>query len=695
MRSRPGFRRQTDGGAGTRQFGRGNPAVAGTFRVTPAAGAGLKGQIAASLLFNPPPMRPPLTAPALFALLGLSAPLGLGAPLGAAEPSEAGRSGGAGAVSAAAVAGAVDAAVTDYLADEALSPAAPVDDAGFLRRATLDVAGRLPSPAELTAFEADDRPAAAKRAAAVDRLLADPGYAANWASLWRDVIFKRATDPRSRLSEQPFRLWLAERLEAGAGWDEVASEVLTATGEAREAGEVGLIMAHRGEGGEVAAEASRIFLGIQIQCAECHDHPYDRWKREDFHALAAYFPRVRVQRVYPTGPDGKPDKNAKGQRTFAVVGDDGGPNREDAARAVKRLRDGLTRRFRFLDVDGDGKLDAKELKKLPGNNLGVRALRFGDADGDGGLSRAEIAALELPAGAGRGNRGEHLMPDLENPEEPGTRVDPRFFLTNAKLSPGLPDSRRRAAAAAAITGNEWFAKATVNRVWTQLVGEGFYTPVDDIGPDRSVRLEPALDALSEGFAANGHDLRWLIRAVLLTELYGTASDSEAPAFAAPRPTRLRANQIYNSVAQVAGLGDLEAGLAALGRTGGRSRGRGAYGTARGGMEQLLEATFGYDPSSSQEELTGDVPQALALMNGPLSARLTSADGFAPLARVLYQNPSDVHAVRALYRLVLIRDPTAAERKIAVGHVEHAETRAAGFEDLMWALLNGAEFLTRR
>ena len=632
-------------------------------------------------------MRPPLFAPALL--------LAAAAPCLAAGPTEAGRGDAPADRSAARTAAKVDAVVNEYLRDEHASPAPAASDEDLLRRLTLDVAGRLPSPDELAEFEAVSRSPADRRAAALDHLLSDPGYAANWAAYWRDVIFKRATDQRAARGDHVFTAWMTERLAEGRGWDAVATDLLTATGPVNENGATGLIFAQSASGGEVAAEASRILLGVQIQCAECHDHPYDRWSREDFHTLAAYFPRIRVQRVYEPG-----EKNKKGPRTFAVVANDRAFDRDRAEKRVRLLREALVRRFKFADGDGDGRLDAAELKKTPAARQADRVLNLGDADGDGGLSPAEVKKLEIPPIVLAGNRStEHFMPDLENPEAPGTLTNPRFFLTGDELRDGLPDARRRSAAARAITDNEWFAKATVNRVWTELIGDGFYTPVDDIGPDRSVRLEPALEALSAGFVASGHDLRWLVRTVCLTDAYARSLDDAAAPFASAKPARLRARQIYNSVAQVAGQGDAAAGDEVLSAVAGRGRrGRGGkndpYGRPRG-VEQLVEATFGYDPSTAREDLTGDVPQALFLMNGPLSARLTSATGTTPLARLLYQNPSDVHAVRALYRLVLVRDPSAAEREAAVAHVDGAAGRAAGFEDLMWALLNSAEFVTKR
>ena len=637
------------------------------------------------------PLRSPL--PALGLLFTVALPAWAANPV--AEPSESRRSSPAPSASAQRAAALVDAAVERYLADESLSPAAPAGDDDFLRRVTLDIAGRLPSPAEWAAFDSAGGSDADRRAAAVDRLLKDPGYAQNWAAYWRDVIFKRATDTRAARGDHVFEGWMADQLDAGRGWDEIAADLMTATGPVEENGATGLIFAQSASGGEVAAEASRIFLGIQIQCAECHDHPYDRWKREDFHALAAYFPRIRLKRVDVPPAPGAKGKAKKPRRTFEIAAVDvAGGDREQLEKRAQQLRGMLVRRFRFLDADRDGGLSLAELQKTAIRRRADRVLKFADADGDGKLSPAETRELDVPPGLlGGGRAGEHFMPDLENPEEPGTRTDPRFFLTDQELKGGLPDARRRQAAASVITHNEWFAKAAVNRVFTQLIGEGFYTPVDDIGPDRGVRLEGALDALAKGFEANEYDLVWLIKAVCLTDLYGRAVDSGAPAFVSVRPTRLRARQIYNSVAHVAGGGDATVGLDRIGANV-PSRARGFYGSGgRAPVERLLEATFGYDPSTAQEDLNGDIPQALALMNGNLTARLAAADG--PLGRVLFANPSDVHAVRALYRLILIRDPTPAEREIAVEYVEQAPDRAAGFEDVAWALLNGAEFLTRR
>jgi hypothetical protein len=174
------------------------------------------------------------------------------------------------------------------------APAPRCDDATFLRRATLDLAGRQPTAGEVAAFVADT--SAAKRTAAIDRLLADPDWARTWARYFRDVILYRRTDDRALLMAGPLEEHLARRLRDAPQWDEIATEFITATGVPAEQGAVAIVMAQMGETADIAAEMSRIFLGIQIQCAQCHDHFTDRWKRPQFHEFAAFFPRIAIRR---------------------------------------------------------------------------------------------------------------------------------------------------------------------------------------------------------------------------------------------------------------------------------------------------------------------------------------------------------------------------------------------------------------
>jgi len=113
----------------------------------------------------------------------------------------------------------------------------------------------------------------------------------------------RATDMRARLMEGTFEKWMAAQLRDTRGWDKITTPCSRRPAKSTSMAETALIFVHAGQADEIAAEASRIFLGIQIQCANCHDHPSDKWKRQQFHQLAAFFPRVTC------GAMGKPSSH--------------------------------------------------------------------------------------------------------------------------------------------------------------------------------------------------------------------------------------------------------------------------------------------------------------------------------------------------------------------------------------------------
>jgi hypothetical protein len=457
------------------------------------------------------------------------------------------------------------------------------------------------------------------------------------------------------------------QLEANRSWDEIATSLLTATGNTREDGQTALIFAHLGDADELAAEVSRIFLGIQIQCANCHDHPSDVWKREQFHQFAAYFPRISVRRDASTKP-----------ATFHVTSFNGNAPKRDPGERLKQL-----------DRNRDGKVTAVELERNPRlKTLFTRLLARGDLNKDGALSESELKSIPKPNQPGRGS-AEHYMPDLQNPTSEGKLMQPVFFVDGSRLKAGASDENRRAALAREITsrGNPWFRKAFVNRVWAELLGEGFTTPVDDMGPGRPAQHEEVLNLLANGFAAHDYDIKWLLRTIANTQAYQRqlALDVEGEeTFAGASPTRLRADQIYNSLTQIFEVDDL-GGLA-----GGR-RNRQVRGNARRNFHQL----FGYDPSTPQTEILGNIPQALFLMNSPAIKSLARGTGDTVLGNILRNNPDDAAALSELYLQVLSREPTEREREIAREHVAEVGDRVEAFEDLFWALLNSSEFLTKR
>jgi hypothetical protein len=498
---------------------------------------------------------------------------------------------------------------------EIASPAgAPrTGDEVYLRRISLDIAGRLPTPGEIVAFKSD--PASDKRAAAVERLLAEETYGENWGRYWRDVIMYRRSDERARIVAPSLEEYFTAEFNKNTPWDEIARNFITATGDIREHGNTAIFMAQMGETADIAAEVSRVFTGIQIQCAQCHDHPTDRWQRTQFHELAAFFPRIAVR-----------PKRMATPRSFEVASADSAP------------------RFRRPN-----------------------------------------------AGQARGSQ-EHYMPDLDNPSARGTLMEPVFFVNGQQLSTGLTDMERRETLARWMTApeNPWFAKAFVNRLWSELVGEGFYEPVDDIGPDREATAPKTLEYLAAQFIANKHDIKWLLRTISATEAYQRESRSrrgpEGTPMLANVAQRLRADQIYTAVTSV--LGAPPAGR-------GRPAAAGPQAYLRTPRAQF-DMVFGYDPSAPRDEIAGAIPQALVVMNSPQLA--TGMNGSRPRTVLgkLLDDQTDNKAVAAeLYLRTLSREPTAKEIEVALSHVKESDSRAEGFEDILWALLNSAEFMHRR
>jgi hypothetical protein len=261
---------------------------------------------------------------------------------------------------------------------------------------------------------------------------------------------------------------------------------------------------------------------------------------------------------------------------------------------------------------------------------------------------------------------KYFMPDKDDPSHK-TEMKPRFLLGQTPRTKLSGDDKRTAVAAYLIYDpkNYWFARAYTNRVWNELFGDGFYK-VDSLGPDSEVMYPAVLNRLSVAFRAMGFKPKWLLRAIMNSEAYQRESQTPAAAsdrFAALRPTRLRGDQVADLVEGV--LGDVKA----------RDR---------------IRREFSFDPSLPQEDLDGSIQQALLLMNGPgVQARISK------LAPELVKQQSDAELVTHLYLQVLARNPSDAERARAIAYIKKVGQRGEAVEDLIWMLVNSAEFLTKR
>lgn len=605
----------------------------------------------------------------------------LGTSLSLASPVLAQRTG---QRSAADVAAEIDRLVLQELGAAEVEPAPLASDEDFLRRITFDIAGTLPNPRDVTLFGIN--PDSAKRAKAIERLLGTDLYAETWARYWRDVIFSKATNMRAPFVSGSFVRWMTESLKNNEGWDDIARSMITASGDVRENGDTAILFVQEGSPEDIAGEVSRIFLGIQMQCANCHDHPWDRWKRDQFHELAAFFPRVSV----------RPVREEQRLITYEIASVAQGNDPRDR---FSQLIKNLDRLFIGLDRNRDGKITKPEASRNQGFARAFeRLVDVGDKNKDGGLSKAEFRELPLPP-ANQPGRGsiEHYMADLANPSSRGTQIDPKFFVTGLSTKTGLADLERRDLLATYITStrNEWFSRAIVNRMWAEMTGEGFYMPIDDMGPDRTASFPEVLDLLSAQFIRNSYDLQWLMQTIALTKTYQREIrpadlSGQAIPFAAATPTRLRGDQLYSAI------------VTALGGNQGRSPqqlrgamgGAGMYGRSRNPRD-AFSVLFGFDPSTPQVDITGNVPQALFMMNSPMLNSQIDASGFTRLAGLLRKYEDNEDAINELYLMVLAREPSAKELAIFKEYIAEVGNRNEAFEDLMWSLMNSSEFMSKR
>ncbi len=169
-----------------------------------------------------------------------------------------------------------------------LKAAPPCDDAEFLRRIALDLAGSIPSPEEVIAFLEDSDPK--KRAKKIDALLGGVGFSSHWAQIWTNFLLGNSS-AESDEGKAWFHEYLVECFSKNVPYDRMVRDMLAAEGFVDEK-KAGFYVWRWEDAAELTGAAVRHFLGVQIRCAQCHDHPFDNWKQKDFWAMAAFFART-------------------------------------------------------------------------------------------------------------------------------------------------------------------------------------------------------------------------------------------------------------------------------------------------------------------------------------------------------------------------------------------------------------------
>jgi hypothetical protein len=240
--------------------------------------------------------------------LGVLAAAVLSPPARAGDPQPGRDSNQSPALSAEQLADRIDQLLEARWREKDVQPAPLADDAEFLRRLSLDFGGRIPAVQDVRRFIADKAPD--KRRKAVDELVKSPLYSTHFAAVWRALMVPDSNNPFLQGTGPQLEAWLKVRLRENAHYDRMVREVLTTPvigqggmqrpGMMPRAGEptpFPFYQAQELKPENLAAATSRLFLGVKLECAQCHNHPFAKWKRDQFWEYAAFFAGITTPTV--------------------------------------------------------------------------------------------------------------------------------------------------------------------------------------------------------------------------------------------------------------------------------------------------------------------------------------------------------------------------------------------------------------
>lgn len=310
--------------------------------------------------------------------------------------------------------------------------------------------------------------------------------------------------------------------------------------------------------------------------------------------------------------------------------------------------------------------------------------------------RAKVKVAQndsLQIDIGSDPKKEHRMPGSKEDMKPTVLGGDTHDL-------GLSDIERRTRLGYWLVDgdNGHFARSYVNRMWSRLMGRGFYDPVDDMGAGTEAELAEIQDALADHFIATGFDTKAVFRAIVLTRAYqrpllsdaATTAETEKQPFATAATKLLRGDEVFDSLEAAIELPNVKPPI-------GKKTAAVRFPIPPKSTRDLVNEAFGYDPSFPDSWISRTMDQAMFLMNNAqVQAQVNAApDSGTILAKLVAEESDDAKVVDTLFRRVLAREPSSGEREIVLAHIAAVDDRGQAFEDVLWSLLNTAEFTTRK
>jgi hypothetical protein len=531
----------------------------------------------------------------------------------------------------------------------------------WCRRVFLDLLGRVPTTRELDAFLSS--PAnTTSRVGLVDRLLGSEyqdQYARNWRSIWTNILIGRTggSNRRDRTNRAGMMEYLQESLRTNKPYDRIVHELLTATGSTSPTeedfnGATNFLVDKLAEKGvQATTKTAQVFLGLAVGCTQCHNHPFNEARQNQFWELNAFFRQARVEVTRD------PDNN--GRIVNAMLTDvdfaGEGPFRESDRRdeIVLELRAG-----RLVDRDAASLGAAPVFYELRNGQVRVAYPVFVD-----GTSLAERFSKEYPdRGAEFGN------------------------------SSAVKDVHRRRELADLVIVSNYLELALVNRMWAHFFGRGFTRPIHDMGPHHPPSHPELLAGLGVAIRKANFDLKQLQRWMVLSDPYALSSrfsrnnTKDDPALGGPPLfsrfylRQMQAEQLYESL------------LVATQAQQTVSK------EERGQLKQRwlrqFSTAFGTDDQSESNTFNGSIPQMLMMLNGDLVERACSIGNGSFLDQIATDTrQTNREKINHLYRAALARQPTRQEIQVCNRLLQsRGGDVAQSLQDIWWAVLNSNEFI---
>lgn len=402
----------------------------------------------------------------------------------------------------------IDQLVAAHLQKKEIKANSIIDDATFVRRSYITISGRIPTADEAKSFIEDDTKD--KRRILVDGLIGSNGYKSQMFNFWADLLRVNTGLDKHGLG---WHVWIRDAVEENMPYDKFVNTMLSSSGLATENPAVGYYLRDRNMLLDNVSNSVQVFLGTQIGCAQCHDHPFDDWTQKQYYELAAF--------------------------TGSTV------YKSDSA-------DHLLRRLTLYTMDQKG---VPKPKIGAGKKSNAKAMqrRKGEAKKiyrDYASMFKDFRKIAISEDAGKPLR---LPKDYQyNDGKPGDILTPKT-LFGESMTDVAPEKRRKAFADwVTDPENPYFTKVIVNRLWAKAFGRGIVDPLDDWSETTRVSHPELLDYLCKVMKATNYDVQQFMRVLYHTRLFESAVASQEPNmggsydFRGPVLRRMKAEELHDS-----------------------------------------------------------------------------------------------------------------------------------------------------